>query len=281
MHIGLLSIRLATTPMRLFSILQTTVRTNTQSLSCSILRSVPRFLVQLQKTSALPKVIVSNAVFVIKLELCQSVFMSHLGKPYTLNSVTDDWSFERKGITVQRPNHGLAHTLRTIAYLPLCARLFLQHNALNPVQQSQIFRAIPMMQLGLLFYIAGRENEANSFDDPAAYNGFRLASTALFRDHVTKEGVNKAESFEAVAKAVKERGYQPLFDWAKILVRNFFFFGLLRFVVSHTIFRLLRLTTWIFCDAFLPTAMTAVAPISCLLSARTALSSSSKSRWNV
>ena len=82
-----------------------------------------------------------------------------LSKPFTDASFGVDWELRHQGQVVHRPNHGLAHTLRTAAYAPLIARLYIQHNGLSGAAAQEIVDNLGWVQMALLFYVVGREND--------------------------------------------------------------------------------------------------------------------------
>jgi hypothetical protein len=62
------------------------------------------------------------------------VFDNYLSKPYTNKSITIDWALSKDKMlspddtsipdlsndnVINRPNHGLAHTLRVVSYVPM------------------------------------------------------------------------------------------------------------------------------------------------------------------
>jgi len=90
-------------------------------------------------------------------------------------------------ITVQRPNHGLAHTIRVASYLPMV------------VATSGIdFPPEDMLkcQIALLFYVSGRESEADSFSNAKQYNSYRKASSKRYAGYSKQQGWTDTERFE-------------------------------------------------------------------------------------
>jgi hypothetical protein len=111
------------------------------------------------------------------LDVAQFVYNEYLSKPYTSKSLQDDWQYTHSGVTIPRPNHGLVHTLRTAAYVAYVA------HAYNLFNQPPITAAdIDHLQLALLFYVTGRENEA-AFGN-SEYLRFRQKSADAFERYV-------------------------------------------------------------------------------------------------
>ena len=185
-------------------------------------QSLPRYVVQLRKipVSSAPAVKPSLLFSPPLLEACESVWQSHLSKPFSLKTAngidfTDmDWNFGE----VQRPNHGLCHTLRTMAYLPRCVEAFVHFNALPPPLVARVRAAIPLMQLALLFYVVCRENEAGTLHDAEGYYRFRENSARAFEsfDSPIKTAADD-QLKQQCAAAIRDRGYPPD-NWVMTLI---------------------------------------------------------------
>ena len=171
---------------------------------------LPRYLVELQPS--LPKAINSaansqgffNAKQAGKLsaqyfkaidlmDAARYVYQHSLSKPYTLriSSTGEDWSqidwaYTYKGVTVHRPNHGLRHTLSTVFYAPYVITALLEYNGnkYTEVQRKEIEAQTTAIQLALLFFVVGRENEMGPQDDLMAYKRFRKNSSEAFEKYV-------------------------------------------------------------------------------------------------
>lgn len=111
--------------------------------------------------------------------VARDVYENYLKPEFTDPSCQMDWKFEDrldgKIITVHRPNHGLAHTLRCPTYLPFVSDAFTKFRNIPPISSHDIEN----MQLVLVFYVVGRENDAGSKEDP--YLKFRQKSAAIFK----------------------------------------------------------------------------------------------------
>jgi hypothetical protein len=114
------------------------------------------------------------------LGIAQDVYNEYLSIPYSSPSIQNDWQYTHSGITIARPNHGLAHTLRTAAYVShvVQAYNFFTKGTLSSLDTEHI-------QLALLFYVVGRENEA-SFGN-AEYLKFRQKSADAFETYIRKK----------------------------------------------------------------------------------------------
>ena len=105
------------------------------------------------------------------------VYDEYLSKPYTSKFIQDDWQYIHNGITIPRPNHGLVHTLRTAAYVTYVVHAYNLFNQPHLTAQD-----IDHLQLALLFYVTGRENEA-AFGNPD-YLRFRQKSADAFERYI-------------------------------------------------------------------------------------------------
>ena len=115
--------------------------------------------------------------------VAQEVYEQHLKKPFTDPACEDDWDFpyqDQNGAeqVVQRPNHGLAHTLRCALYVPLVASVYRRCHQVALLSSQDIEN----IQLTLLFYVVGRENEVGSHQDPTLK--FRHRSAEIFGKYV-------------------------------------------------------------------------------------------------
>lgn len=112
--------------------------------------------------------------------VAQYVYDEYLSKPYTSKSHQDDWQYTHNSVTIPRPNHGLVHTLRTAAYVAYVVHAY---NLFN--QPPLTAGDIDHLQLALLFYVTGRENEA-AFGNPE-YLRFRQKSADAFERYVRQK----------------------------------------------------------------------------------------------
>ncbi len=113
------------------------------------------------------------------LDAAHYVYNEYLSKPYTSKSIPTDWEFTHKDVTIPRPNHGLVHTLRTAAYVCLVVQAY---NFFNQPPLTSI--DTDHLQLALLFYVTGRENEASFGQDN--YLKYRQKSVDAFEKYVRK-----------------------------------------------------------------------------------------------
>jgi hypothetical protein len=123
-------------------------------------------------------------------------FNAHLNQPYTLGTLKYDWEFK----SVHRPNHGLVHTLRTMAYVPFVVKYLKE--CYPKFAGDAVLNAIPVIQLGMLFFVAGRENEAGSRDDAVAYERFRHNSAKAYRNYLSLFSIPLSGFEQRVADAI-------------------------------------------------------------------------------
>lgn len=150
-----------------------------------------------------------------KIDLNQAakyVFQNYLSKPYTDTSYMANWDLKIGGQTINRPNHGLVHTLRTLAYLEPILNFYVQD---FPYQQDINFVVDnqDLLKLGLLFYVSGRQNEMGGKEGPGSaekYRSFKKASAENFRNYcknVLKLSLN-SPIVTAISNALLPRGFQ-------------------------------------------------------------------------
>jgi SidE phosphodiesterase (PDE) domain/Poly(ADP-ribose) polymerase catalytic domain len=163
---------------------------------------LPRYLVQLQP--ALPKNPlnlannphtlffkgrVESVIYINLLAAAEYVYENYLSKPYTLKEGLGwqmDWEYchPTSGIIIPRPNHGLAHTLRKLFYLPTAVEYYISYQKLSEIEEKQLKSDINVMQLALLFFISGRENDLGSVHNETNFHRFRRQSAYNFESYV-------------------------------------------------------------------------------------------------
>ena len=144
----------------------------------------------------------ANVVEFKWVDTAQYVYQEYLSKEYSCPSCKDDWEYidliaHKK---IPRPNHGLAHTLRSAAFVPQVVDAY---NAFNGAKITHI--QAENMQLALLFFVAGRENDVSKKDDPTNYDRFRKKSAMLFEGYVKEQLPNRftAERFRHYKMAIQ------------------------------------------------------------------------------
>lgn len=125
------------------------------------------------------------------LDAIQYVYNNFLVKDYTLKSYMVDWSLTHEGQHVARPNHGLAHALSTALYVPHVITYYIaQHeHSMSAAEKQSLRQNVSWIQLAMLFFVVGRENEAGSREDALAYDRFRLNSSQAFEQYVNIKNV--------------------------------------------------------------------------------------------
>jgi hypothetical protein len=181
---------------------------------------LPRYLVTLQKRlpsrpltrlSRHPLCLFNSAQPYSLLEAAQDVYDTYLVKGYTLKDYTLDWSFSYNGKSIARPNHGIAHTLSTALYVPSVITFYIathEHNM--SASDKQLLRAnIHWIQLAMLFFVVGRENESGSRESEEAYLRFRKNSADAFMQYVQSKKYPIAAN---LCQALKNAIYQASFE---------------------------------------------------------------------
>ncbi len=109
--------------------------------------------------------------------VAQHVYDEYLSKPYTSTNIKEDWQYTHNNVTIPRPNHGLAHTLRTASYVALVVQAYNHFNK-PPLASTDTDH----LQLACLFYVTGRENEASFGQD--GYLRYRQKSAEAFEKYI-------------------------------------------------------------------------------------------------
>lgn len=154
------------------------------------------------------------------IDLChaaQYVYDNFLSKPYKHDGNKADWTFTCKifdttEVTIPRPNHALAHTLRTVSYVPYIVEFYLkaQVDRLDNQQKKQLIEHIPLIQLAMMFYVVGRENEYGFNEKSDEYSRFREKSMRAYIDYVTSFKVQiESRYIEQYARMIKQGFYEP------------------------------------------------------------------------
>jgi ankyrin repeat protein len=151
------------------------------------------------------------------LKATQYAYDHHYKNAYTQPEVASaDLSLTIDGVTIKRPNHGMAHVLRKALYIPIIYQLFLSHakdsefkDALSNLSAEQL----KLIQIAILFSVSGRESELGVVDSKqsmAAYLAYRKKSKANFMEYMKLEGYHHPdkdnEFIETLAEQVKYFG---------------------------------------------------------------------------
>ncbi len=106
-----------------------------------------------------------------------------------------DWVLSMPdGTAIQRPNHGLAHTLRTAQYVPIVAQYLIES---NPERFQFSDQEIKRMQFILLFFIVGRKSEIGHSMNAEMYDEFRTLSAEAFKKYCREHSDEATSLFES------------------------------------------------------------------------------------
>lgn len=137
-------------------------------------------------------------------------------------NMSQDWSLQTPVGEVQRPNHGIAHTLRVAQLVPIIAEFLKEYGdpKFKKLSQNDIQKA----QFMMLFSVIGRENdmswtdashyqqayfEAKGTHSEHLYSKFKKNAEKGFLEHVT---TNKADLIPSLFSSEQELKY-----WAQAL----------------------------------------------------------------
>jgi len=112
----------------------------------------------------------------------QYIYDQYLSKAYSEGSCIMDWELQTPNGKIERPNHGLAHTLRTAQLLPVVAEYL--RNAAGDGSYQYSESEIVKLQLVVLFWVTGRENDVGSRHDKKLFTQFREQSVSAFETYV-------------------------------------------------------------------------------------------------
>lgn len=144
-------------------------------------------------------------------EYCYANFLS---QKYVL---TDAEKFPKDGTTIdgyviQRPNHGLAHTMRKLYYLPMVVSAFKLSNIhtfnFNNIQLN-LDSELENSLTALFFSVVGRESEASHKDDPVNYDRFRKNSADAYEYYIRLK-MNQISEYQALVTSGKMEFYRRL-----------------------------------------------------------------------
>lgn len=114
-------------------------------------------------------------------------YENHLSKSYkeTSHSIT------LKGITIHRPNHGLAHNYRVMTYIPLVISYFAQHSKEAGFKDycAQLTNEdIEYLRIAAVFRVTGRESELSFKDNLKQYLLYKQTSATHLSVYLKKSG---------------------------------------------------------------------------------------------
>ena len=98
-----------------------------------------------------------------------------------------------QGEQIHRYNHGFAHTIRKVFFIPFIIDYLLRHspdNLSNSLQElikkDGLENVTQKLQIAIMFEVAGRESECGSRDNLETYTGYLTASAKAFKDYCTE-----------------------------------------------------------------------------------------------
>jgi hypothetical protein len=146
------------------------------------------------------------------------VFDNYLSKPYADQNISMDWALSKDGMlppghisipdrsndnVINRPNHGLAHTLRVVSYVPMVINTLINNTKGKKKEAyKKLKNDIKKIQIVSFFHIVGRVNDGGVF----------VHNTKNFCEMYKTGKKNSCEAFEEKAKdlgifSTEEIGY--------------------------------------------------------------------------
>lgn len=140
----------------------------------------------------------------------EHVFLNHLIKPYDpafVKLFPKSAKLIRNHQVIDRPNHDLTHTLRCVQLAPVVAHFYKNYSA-HPAAYQFSSEEVKKMQVALLFFVVGRQNEMGFHDNPDIYGQFRLESAQAFKRYCQKHMMHLFKTPQEV-----EKYYRILLDY--------------------------------------------------------------------
>ena len=132
----------------------------------------------MQAYSAEVKKIEENKLLIAAAEYIYQHFLSKAYKLAPAEKFPKEGA--HNGVVIQRPNHALAHTIRTVLYIPA---VITAYKFKHPT--TKFDTEFENMQLVILFFVVGRESEASFKNDNVNYVKFKQTSAQAYKQFVT------------------------------------------------------------------------------------------------
>lgn len=134
-----------------------------------------------------------------------------------------------KGVKIERPNHGLAHSMRKALYVPVICSAFKAHARDQEFKRylaSLTPERLELIQDAVMFSVTGRESEATATDKETlkVYEGYRKQAKINFMAYVKSRGLYSEDTggdeikerqnafIETLAEQVKYMGNPKFFE---------------------------------------------------------------------
>jgi hypothetical protein len=132
------------------------------------------------------------------LDAAHHVYTEYLSKPYTNKKCTVDWELRTSDGVVNRPNHGLAHALRTMTLIELVSKA-----SNSKLSQEQIKN----LQLVSLFFVVGRENDCGFTGYEEDYMTYREKSMDAFLKYAKKINMDEKDILKYSKMVLNDKYY--------------------------------------------------------------------------
>jgi ankyrin repeat protein len=127
------------------------------------------------------------------LKAAEYAYTHYFNKPYADIKICDeDAAVVLRDVTIERPNHGLAHSVRVAVFVPAVVDYFKNFAADAEFKQFCAMlkpKEVAYLQLALLFSVAGRQSEVTFSDNRAKYDEYKQKSAEAFKDYAQTIGM--------------------------------------------------------------------------------------------
>lgn len=158
------------------------------------------------------------------LPVCDYVYHNYLSKAYTDTEIMWDWVLYTANGQIERPNHGLAHSMRVAHLIPVVAHFLAQNTKDSGFNLSE--KQIQLIQISALFFVVGRENDCGFSDNSQKYMQYRLNSAKAFEQfaraclslteeeiqHYTQLVYNPSNDIDALSPEAKVLNFAHILD---------------------------------------------------------------------
>lgn len=151
----------------------------------------------------------NETIFKNLLPHVEYVYETFLKKPYAINPKDSEHLAKFGETEIPRPNHSLAHVVRTVSYLPNLVMFLSKHgNAqVRKFCNDMSEKNMELMQIAMLFFVSGRQSEDSVKDNPENYKIFMQSRVENFAKYVAELNHARMGAFSFSADEIKNFKY--------------------------------------------------------------------------